>query len=237
MMFRDYIQVAGVRDQAEADLLARCGVRFLGFPLRLPVHKEDLGEQEAADIIRSLKPPARAVLITYLARAGEVVEFCDSLVVSVVQLHGDIEADELRRIKEHRPALTVIKSLVVGRHPVEELIETIRRTAAHVDAYITDTFDPDTGASGATGRTHDWRVSAEFVRRSPRPVILAGGLTPANVRGAILAVRPSGVDAHTGLEDASGRKSEVKVLEFLSEARNAFHRAHLQDGQKAADGR
>jgi phosphoribosylanthranilate isomerase len=91
-----------------------------------------------------------------------------------------------------------------------------------VDAYITDTFDPETGASGATGKTHDWRVSRRVVGQSPRPVILAGGLTPANVRDAILAVRPAGVDAHTGLEDASGRKSGEKVKKFVGGAREAF---------------
>jgi phosphoribosylanthranilate isomerase len=47
-----------------------------------------------------------------------------------------------------------------------------------------------------------------------RPVILAGGLTPDNVRAAIQQVRPAGVDAHTGVEDAGGRKSREKVEEF-----------------------
>jgi phosphoribosylanthranilate isomerase len=60
------------------------------------------------------------------------------------------------------------------------------------------------------------------VELSPRPVILAGGLTPANVRRAIAAVRPAGVDVHTGVEDASGRKERAKVLEFMAEARAAF---------------
>ena len=221
-MFQDFIQVAGVKDQAEADSLVRCGVRFLGFPLRLPVHKADLGEQEAAAVIRTLKPPARGVLITYLDRADDVMEFCDSLGVSIVQLHGDIAVDELRHLKERRPALTVVKSLVVGLHPAAELLATIEGTAPHVDAYITDTFDPQTGASGATGKTHDWKVSRQLVLQSPRPVILAGGLNPDNVREAILAVRPAGVDAHTGLEDASGRKSEAKVRTFVREAQEAF---------------
>jgi phosphoribosylanthranilate isomerase len=91
-----------------------------------------------------------------------------------------------------------------------------------VDAYITDTFDPRTGACGATGKTHDWRLSRQLVRYSPLPVILAGGLTAENVRAAILAVRPAGVDAHTGLEDVSGRKSQEKVKQFVSEAQEAF---------------
>jgi len=65
-------------------------------------------------------------------------------------------------------------------------------------------------------------VSRQLVRHSPRPVILAGGLNPSNVRDAILAVRPAGVDAHTGLEDVSGRKSEEKVKKFIGEAQEAF---------------
>ena len=42
--FKDVTQVAGVIDQAEAELLLRCGVPHLGFPLRLPVHQPDLSE-------------------------------------------------------------------------------------------------------------------------------------------------------------------------------------------------
>src|SRR5688572_4655578 len=157
-------------------MLVQSGVRYLGFPLRLPVHQEDLSEEAASSIIRSLKPPARGVLITYLDRATEVVELCDSLGASIVQLHGDIEPSELREIKERRPKLSIIKSLVIGLHPVEELFGVIERTASQVDAYITDTFDPRTGATGATGKVHDWQLSAQLVRQSPRPVILAGGL-------------------------------------------------------------
>jgi phosphoribosylanthranilate isomerase len=55
-----------------------------------------------------------------------------------------------------------------------------------------------------------------------RPVILAGGLTTENVRRAILEVRPTGVDCHTGVEDSSGRKSREKVRKSLSEAYEAF---------------
>ena len=223
--FGGLIQVAGVIDQAEAEMLVRCGVRYLGFPLRLPVHKEDLSEQAASRIIRALQAPARGVLITYLNQATEVVELCDSLGAPIVQLHGDVELSELREIKERRPNLSIIKSLVVGLHPLEELLGMVERTASLVDAYITDTYDPRTGATGATGKVHDWRLSTQLVRQSPRPVILAGGLHPGNVRTAILEVRPAGVDAHTGLEDASGRKNEAKVGTFIAEAREGFRRA------------
>jgi phosphoribosylanthranilate isomerase len=226
MGFQDFIQVAGVIDQAEADLLVRCGVRYLGFPLRLPVHEEDLSDEEASAIVGKLKPPVHGVLITYLANATDAVKLCDSLAASIVQLHGDWEIAELRNLKERAPRLSIIKSLVVGLHAQDRLLDFVRRSAPYVDAYITDTFDPRTGATGATGKTHDWRVSRRLVRESPRPVILAGGLNATNVRDAILEVRPAGVDAHTGLEDASGRKSEEKVRAFMREALEAFGSIH-----------
>lgn len=91
-----------------------------------------------------------------------------------------------------------------------------------MDAFITDTYDPLTGASGATGKIHNWDVSRRIVEASQRPVILAGGLNPENVRDAILYVKPAGVDVHTGVEGPDGRKDEVLVKAFVSEAESAF---------------
>jgi phosphoribosylanthranilate isomerase len=216
------VQVAGVADAAEAALLQECGVRWLGFPLRLPVNREDLTEAEATAIIRGLRPPAHAVLITYLAEAWAIAGFCDALGARIVQLHGDVAAGELRRLRAIDPALTIIKSLVVGLHPVEVLERMVRELAPQVDGFLTDTFAPETGAAGATGRTHDWSVSRRLVELSERPVILAGGLTPGNVRRAILEVGPAGVDVHTGVEDAGGRKNREKVTAFVAEASAAF---------------
>lgn len=216
------IQVAGICDRAEAELLQECGIRYLGFPFRLPVNRADLTEADAADIIRSLQPPARGVLITYLNEAGAIDDFCRALGARIVQLHGDISRAELERLHELDPPLTIIKSLVVGRHPASVLERLAVELAPLVDGFITDTYAPETGASGATGRTHDWALSQRLVQLSPKPVILAGGLTPANVRQAIATVRPAGVDVHTGVEDASGRKDRGKVLAFVAESRAGF---------------
>ena len=103
-----------------------------------------------------------------------------------------------------------------------ELEAEVTAFAPHVDGFITDTFDPATGASGATGKTHDRAVSRRLVELSPRPVILAGGLTPENVGRAIRTVRPAGVDVHTGVEDRNGRKDPRRVRAFVAEAEEAF---------------
>ncbi len=99
MLEKNLIQIAGVIDAAEAEMLRQCGVRYLGFPLRLPVHHEDLTEEEATAIIKSLAPPVLGVLITYLDEASEIAAFCHALGARIVQLHGDIDRDELKRLK------------------------------------------------------------------------------------------------------------------------------------------
>ncbi|MFE5731803.1 phosphoribosylanthranilate isomerase [Streptomyces sp. NPDC056528] len=216
------VQVAGVIDAAEADMIIGEGADWLGFALRLPSGKDDIPEQDAANIIKGLRAPHAGVLISYLTDAAEISDFCTELGVVAVQLHGDVETGQLRLLKELRPDLFVLKSLVVKEDNAEELLRLVDETHPFVDMYITDTFDPKTGAKGATGLTHDWNVSAELVRRSPKPLMMAGGLNPDNVYDAIVAVKPAAVDAHTGLEGADGRKDRAKVATFVAEARRAF---------------
>ncbi len=217
------IQVAGIVDADEARMLVGLGIRCLGFPLRLAVHREDLSESEAARIIRNLPEDVLGVLITYASPWREVLELCSFLGVRAVQLHGDTPPEDIRRLKAARPDLMVIKSIVIrpGMGP-EDVEHDLACLIPYVDALITDTFDPETGACGATGKTHDWSISRTIVQRSSKPVILAGGLHPENVADAVRQVRPYGVDAHTGLEDPSGRKDPRKVAEFLKRAKAAF---------------
>lgn len=223
MLSENLVQIAGVIDEVEAAMLQQCGVRYLGFPLRLAVHQEDLSEERASKIIGRLQPPVFGILITYLQEAREIAEFCASMGARIVQLHGDIQIDEIARLRESSPELLIMKSLVVGLHTESALQMMIDDYSRYVNAFITDSYDPDTGASGATGRTHDWRISRRLVEMSRRPVILAGGLNPENVRRAIVEVKPYGVDSHTGVEDDSGRKCREKVEKFLAEARLGFH--------------
>lgn len=223
------IQVAGIIDVEEAKMLMELGVEYLGFPLRLPVNKEDLTEEHAIEVIKNINPPHKAVLITYLDNAQEIINFCDKLNVKVVQLHGSIELDELKKLKTLRKDIEVIKSLVITGDNFDELEEIVTTLTPWIDLYITDTFDPDTGASGATGKTHDWKISRRLIELSPKHVIIAGGLNPSNVREAILATKPAGVDVHTGVEAAIGRKDFELTKKFISECKQGFAELQLNN--------
>ena len=120
------------------------------------------------------------------------------------------------------PGLEIFKSLVVAENNSDELEKMVALLSPWVDAFITDTFDPATGAEGATGKTHDWKISRRLVELSPRPVIIAGGLNPSNVKKAILQIRPAGVDVHTGVELKNGRKDYELVKKFVEESKEGF---------------
>ena len=78
-----------------------------------------------------------------------------------------------------------------------EAVETALSYEAAVDFLILDSVTPDVPGVGAAGTVHDWTVSAAIVAAVDVPVVLAGGLSPDNVAGAIEIVQPWGVDSLT----------------------------------------
>jgi phosphoribosylanthranilate isomerase len=216
------IQIAGIHDLMEANCCLQAGVRQLGFPLRLDVHEEDCTVEKTREICFSLPQDIEKVVITYLDHAEEIVDLCQKAGMSIVQVHGEIQSCELSRLREISPDLIIIKSLVVKGEDREALLSAVSQWMPLVDAFITDTYDPVTGASGATGKTHNWAISRALVELSPKPVILAGGLNPGNVASAIHMVHPWGVDCHTGVEGHDGRKDYALVRAFVMKAEKAF---------------
>jgi phosphoribosylanthranilate isomerase len=76
------------------------------------------------------------------------------------------------------------------------------------------------GPRSGSGLANDWTQATPLARRTQ--LILAGGLTPHNVAGAIAAVQPFGVDVSSGVESTPGQKDPRKIIEFIQAARAAF---------------
>jgi phosphoribosylanthranilate isomerase len=214
------IQAAGVKSAKEAELMAACGFKYLGFPLRLDRHAEDISDAEVREINLRYPNIYSPVLITYLENGLDIVKLCTFTQCKIVQIHGNIELEELQKVK--RAGIDVIKSLVIADNNTKEIFYQLSLFDKMVDAFITDTYDPSTGASGATGKVHDWDISRRIVEKTKTPIILAGGLNPDNVIDAIRYVKPAGVDTHTGIEDENGNKSEELMREFVLSAEYGF---------------
>jgi phosphoribosylanthranilate isomerase len=210
------IQIAGVSSADEALRLVALGVDGLGFTLRLPSGIHDgLTEAMARAIIARVPPFVGTVAITYITAADEAIEFCRDLGVNTLQLHAPVADGVMTAIKRALPGLKVIKSVNVIN---TDSVAAALHAAQEADALILDTYDPSTGRHGATGKTHDWRISRAIVAQCPKPVLLAGGLNPDNVAAAIHAVQPWGVDVHTGIENPDGTRNWQKIAAFLAAA-------------------
>jgi phosphoribosylanthranilate isomerase len=213
------VQIAGVSTLEEALAAERLGADALGFTVRLPggVH-DQLTEAKARSIIAALPPFIACVAITYIDNAREAVDLCRALGVAAIQLHGECPPREIELLRAAAPHLRIIRAVQVTG---AEAVAKARGLARRVDAIILDTYDAATGRGGATGKTHDWGISRQIVDSVRVPIILAGGLTPENVAGAIDAVRPWAVDVHTGVEDADGTRNLTKVRAFIERAKRS----------------
>ncbi len=102
------------------------------------------------------------------------------------------------------------------------IVETCRMEAGRTpeltwgDALLLDARVP--GVPGGSGRSFDW----DLAKGARSPFVLAGGLVPDNVTGAVAACRPWGVDAASGLESRPGIKDPAKIRDFCQAARAAL---------------
>jgi phosphoribosylanthranilate isomerase len=102
----------------------------------------------------------------------------------------------------------------------DAILQTLDALHAHAERFVLDTYHPT--LLGGTGLTQDWARLREVCARAPRPILLAGGLTPENVADAIRTARPAGVDVSSGVEAAPGRKDPAKVRAFIGNAKTAL---------------
>jgi phosphoribosylanthranilate isomerase len=140
-----------------------------------------------------------------LARAAED----ESL--AILQLHGD-EGPDFCREAARRTGCRVIKALRVRSGADVQAAEAFR-----TDFHLLDAYRP--GTPGGTGESFDWELAA--TRRSTVPLILAGGLTPANVAEAIAVTQPFAVDVASGVEVSPGVKDPQLMAAFAEAARAA----------------
>ncbi len=97
--------------------------------------------------------------------------------------------------------------------------------------YLLDAFVP--GLAGGAGRTFDWELARAASAEFPGRMILAGGLNPGNVAGAIAWVRPWGLDVSSGVE-TGGEKDPELMAAFLRAVRAADLAVKEAESKEAA---
>lgn len=198
MNARTRIKVCGMRELEEVAGVVAAGVDAIGL-IFVEQSPRYIDPERAREIIASLPPFVDAVGVFVdqdAATVNELVRYCG---LTMVQLHGAESPAYCAEI-----ACRVMKVFRVRESTTrEELVPY----ADEVSGFLFDTFQEK--VAGGTGQTFDWNLLEKLA--PPRPVILAGGLTPENVGEAVRQARPFAVDLNSGVEFAPGRKDLDKV--------------------------
>ena len=215
-----FVKICGITSEADALLAVAMGADALGFVFA-PSSRQ-VATQVARDIVRRLPPEVLTVGVFRDESSERVVEVVHQARLGAAQLCGREQPEQTQWVKER--VRIVLKAFAAGDPAVAS-------AADHgADAVLLD------GPKSGSGQVFDWRL-AEDAPPGLR-IVLAGGLTPANVASAIATVKPWGVDASTGVESSPGHKDAVKVHDFVRTAREAAPPEHegADDGPYDWDG-
>ncbi|MEJ2111701.1 MAG: phosphoribosylanthranilate isomerase [Acidobacteriota bacterium] len=205
------VKICGNRSSEDVRLAVEAGADAVGFIVGIRYRTEDSLEPSVAqDYVKHTPLFVNTVLVTHLIKADEILALQATVSASIIQLHDEVDSREIQIIRKERPTIPLIKAIPVVN---EATIELARAYAPYVDALLLDSRTAD--RIGGTGVIHDWTISRRIVAAVSKPVILAGGLTPSNVREAITTVQPYGVDVNSGVENIEGNKESTKLREFI----------------------
>ena len=212
------IKICCIQSLEEARMAVSAGADALGLVAEMPSGPGPIPDSRIAEIAGAVD--AMTVLLTAETQADDLIDHLGRAPTRAVQLVDRIAPRDLALVREAFPDRTFLQAIHVNG---PSALDSARDVWGSVDMLLLDSGSPNKAVKelGGTGRTHDWRVSAEIVRESPIPVWLAGGLTPINVDEAIRAVRPYGVDVCSGLRRPDGALDSDLLYRFVAEAGRA----------------
>ena len=206
-MMRTRVKICGITRMEDAASAIACGADAIGLVFYRNSPRRVTPDQ-ARKIAASIAPFITVVGLFVDEAPDVIAQVLEQVPLDLLQFHGREANEECRR-----HGLPFIKSIAM--RPDVRLAE---RIGEYPDArgFLLDAWQPHTHGGGGT--PFDWqRVPHDLTA----PLILAGGLTPANVQAAIRQVRPYAVDVSSGVESEKGIKSATKIAAFMKGVRNS----------------
>lgn len=194
-----YVKVCGLRTEADVAMAVEAGADAVGFVFAASPRQIDI--PTARKLIADVPPHVLTVGVFLKQPAGEVRQIATEAGVGMIQLHGDYPRETFAELAGSRlmraTTLTPETDVTVGAYGEEMLL-----------------LDSPKAGSG-----EQWDLTRLATSRPEGPWLLAGGLTPGNVRAAIEAARPWGVDVSSGVESSRGVKDHGLIRAFVAEAK------------------
>lgn len=205
-MSRTRIKICGLTREADVDAAVAAGVDALGFNLWSKSPRA-LSVGRAAALAARLPAFVTPVCLFVNAEPVLIREAVAAIPHALLQFHGDETRAQCDAAG--RPYLRAVR-MATG----VDLLDWARRWP-NARALL---LDADTRAYGGSGKVFDWSLIPKDV---PAPVVLSGGLSPANVTDGVLALRPWAVDVSSGVEGAQGIKDAALMRRFCDAVQEA----------------
>ena len=197
------VKICGLTSPAEARYLNENHVDFAGMVLFFPKSKRNISIEQAKEIMAALDASIKRVAVV-VSPSIEQVRQIEAAGFDYVQIHGEIPETETEA--EAAIAIPILKAFNVSDMDSYEKYHNDSRIAG----YVFDAIEP------GSGKTFDWKL-VDNIPRDEKLLLLAGGLNPDNVRMAIEAVHPDGVDVSSGVENDDGvGKNPEKIHDFVA---------------------
>ncbi len=206
-MSRTRIKICGLTREADVADAAAVGADALGFNL-WPGSPRHVSLDRAVQLAAQLPPFVTPVLLFVNPSPDEVAEAVGALPLALLQFHGDESPEACSESASGHPWLRAARM-----RPGIDLLDFAARyhgakallLDAHVESY------------GGSGKGFDWSLIPTSV---PLPLVLSGGLHPANVSEGIERVRPWAVDVSSGVEIGRGIKDAELMRRFCQAVRD-----------------
>jgi len=207
-MKRVRVKICGISRVADLEIAVDAGADAIGFVVDVPESPRSVSLARAHELIDATPPFVQSVVVSVFQTVSHLRTLC-ALAPGAVQLAGPLPRYDA--IADHVRGTHVIRVITVNDHGISAATLS---ASSRFDAVLTDSHAGN--AHGGTGRPHNWAVSQSIRERiAPTPLILAGGLTPANVKAAIATVGPYAVDVSSGVETSPGIKDHAKIQSFV----------------------
>ncbi len=198
------VKVCGMTCLKDTQVAVEEGVDAVGF-IFYKKSPRSVTMKTAREIILELPPFVDTVGVFVDETAEQINKIADYCNLDIIQLHGDESPAFCKKIRRR----------VIKAFKVKDMQSVKKLSGFQVSGFLLDTFSEN--LHGGTGKVFDWNLALPAKKFGP--VIMAGGLTPNNVRQAVQQVRPYGVDVCSGVESQPGVKDHKKVRAFLKNAK------------------
>lgn len=208
------IKICCISSVAEAQLAIRHGASALGLVAKMPSGPGVISEPIIAEVAATIPPAIGSFLLTSEQNVQSIIDQQRRCRVNTLQIVDRLRVGKYDDLRAALPGISLVQVVhVTGEESIEE---ACRIAEQGVDALLLDSGDQRLAVKqlGGTGRTHDWSISSRIREAVNVPIFLAGGLRSDNVKEAIQAVQPFGIDLCSSVR-TDGRLDEWKLARFF----------------------